>query len=189
MQDNSGEIEWDIAILWQLQDLYGCYRVYVLLFVKIALHGFYRASLCEGVTVPYNNDNDNWFLCTCSAFPIKIKALMIKGSITHYIYLTMVESVLYRGGCGYGWIGLSPGHFVGPSPVCTWASSRSLGPYFCELPVAGPQVLVIYFISCIVSCCFYYCYYLLLYLFFLFFPSSYFDWLPWFITDLLYTVL
>ena len=50
-----------------------------------------------------------------------------------------------------------------------WASSRSLGPYFCELPVAGPQVLVIYFISCIVSCCFYYCYYLLLYLFFLFF--------------------
>ena len=50
-----------------------------------------------------------------------------------------------------------------------WASSRSLGPYFCELPVAGPQVLVIYFISCIVSCCFYYCYYLLLYFFFPFF--------------------
>ena len=29
-------------------------------------------------------------------------SFMIKGSITHYIYLTMVESVLYRGGCGTG---------------------------------------------------------------------------------------
>ena len=47
-----------------------------------------------------------------------------------------------------------------------WASSRSLGPYFCELPVAGPQSWL--YILYLVSCCFYYCYYLLLVFFFFF---------------------
>ena len=38
--DNFHEIEWDVAISWQLQGLCGCYGVWVcILFANIALHG------------------------------------------------------------------------------------------------------------------------------------------------------
>ena len=51
-EDHFREIEWDVAISWQLRGLRGSYVVYVsLLGAKIALRGSYWTNLREGVTV------------------------------------------------------------------------------------------------------------------------------------------
>ena len=47
-------IEYDVAILWWLQGLCGCYGIYIpLFFMKIALRGSYMTTWCVGVTAQH----------------------------------------------------------------------------------------------------------------------------------------
>ena len=99
--------------------------------------------------------------------------------VSNFLHLTIMESALYSGESGTGWSAVRP--------VGSWGCLRwTLGilsipcPIFLRTPcgrasilLCRPMLLLLYIIVT----------------FFLFFFLIVHDWLPWFITDLLYTVL
>ena len=102
-----------------------------------------------------------WHVCIC----VFILAPWLGDQITHYLYLTIMESALYCGECGMGWSAIRP--------AGSWGRLRcALGilsipwPIFLRTPCGRASILVIY----LVSCCFNYCYF-----FFFFFWSFMID--------------